>query len=271
MNFSKLKNHATNIRKNILVSTHLAGSGHVAGPMGAADLLAYLFLNVLQVGTKFNLVRTNYANDKFILSCGHYAPALYSTLAECEIISFSELNTLRDFGSRLQGHTKRQPEIFIENTSGSLGQGIGLAVGEAIYFKRSGLHNKVYVMISDGELNEGSCWESFLIASKFSLDNLVILIDRNGIQQSGKSNDQLSLEPLDEKLRSFNLNVHKINGNNFEDIEKAFTNLESDKVNVILSYTTPGKGVDFLENNYKWHSKVLNSEELNKAIEQLSK
>lgn len=243
-----------------------AGSGHIAGPMGIADVYAYLynyeFVNVS------NLENISLIDIPFILSCAHYAPVLYSTLIENEIIPRNLLMTLRKFGSPLQGHTQRNVKLGIYNTGGSLGQGLGLACGIALTRKDN--NKKVYCQISDGECNEGSTWEAAMFAKKFKLDNLVVILDRNGIQQSGNSNTQMPLEPLAEKWESFGWDVYVANGNDLQSIHNAFSEIhQNDKPNIIIAYTTPGKGYSKIENDYHWHGKVLPKNMLDEAIKEI--
>lgn len=264
-----LKERSRNIRKSILRMTTAAGSGHIAGPMSSVDVITYIYSH-LHVGPM--------GRDKFILSCAHYAPSLYATLAEIGVIKQEELITLRKFGSRLQGHVVRQPEIGIETTGGSLGQGLGIACGIAKYFKYKSesdpsMKDKVYCMVSDGEIQEGSIWEAAMFASKSKLDNLICILDKNGTQLSGDVNTQMPLGDIEAKWKSFGWEVIKVNGHDFRDIDDAFqkTNEVIDKPILILSFTTAGKGVSFIENNYKWHGKVLNEDQLKDAIAELDR
>ncbi len=252
MKNTNLKSLQRSCRENILLMTTEAGSGHLAGPLGITDILIYLYHE-----------RMN-ENDDFVLSCAHMVPALYSVLHSKGKISDDELLTLRKFKSRLQGHTSINRELKIPTSGGSLGQGIGYASGMA-YAKRvqnSGSHT--YCLISDGEMNEGSTYETFLFINKFKLNNLTIFLDYNNIQQTGYGQDVMPLPNLKGFFSQFNnLNVIECNGNDLEDIDKAFRIIDSTKSNVIICTIIGGKGIKRLENNPTYHSKVLTKEEFN--------
>lgn len=272
-----------NIRKNVLTMTHNAKSGHLAGPMSSADILFYLYYNIYEfndlTNTTYPIILQRLLSTKFILSCAHYAPVYYAILAEIGVIDYSELLTLRQLGSRLQGHTHRNLELGMLTSGGSLGQGLGIACGIAHYeiyksYKEKPVSkvDKVYCMISDGECNEGSIWESALFANKYNLDNLIVILDRNNVQQSGDTKTQMPLEPLADKWESFGWEVFKVNGNDIYDIDKVFRDVfasEKPQPKIIISYTIPGKGVSFIESDYHWHGKVLNDEQLEKALLEL--
>lgn len=256
-----LKKKATEIRKKILLMTSSAGSGHIAGPLGIADVFSYLYFH------KFPLESNNNILDlPFILSCAHYAPVLYATLIESGLIN-EELTKLRQFGSILQGHTMRNTKYGIYNTGGSLGQGIGLACGMAF----ANRNKNVYCLISDGETNEGSVWEAALFATKYKLNNLYLILDRNGIQQSGTSNEQMPLQDLEEKWSAFGFEVNKANGNDLQNIDLSFQDFskENEKPKILITFTIPGFGYKAIENNYKWHGKVLSKEQCAEAIIEL--
>lgn len=259
ININALKVSSKEIRKNILRMTTEAKSGHIAGPLGISDLFSYLYFYRFIEKETVPLV-----DIPLILSCAHYAPVLYSTLILKGVIPEGEIHNLRKFGSILQGHTKRNPKYGIYNSGGSLGHGLGLACGMAI----SNREKNVYCVISDGETNEGSIWEAAMFASKYKLTNLYVLLDRNGIQQSGTSNQQMPLLNLEEKWNAFGFETEKANGNDFLSLHNAFENLGNSKNNpkIIISYTTPGYGYGKIENNFKWHGKVLDETELAEAL-----
>lgn len=262
--------HARNIRENIIRMIALAGSGHPAGALGLADVYAALFFKIL----RYNLDDPHSPDrDILVVSNGHTVPVFYATLAEIGVISEEELWTLRKFGSRLQGHPTRKTLPWIETTSGPLGSGLSQAAGMAYslkYFDKNE-RRKVYCTLGDGELNEGNNWEAMMFAHKNRLGNLIAIIDRNHIQIDGDTEDVMPLEPLDDKFRSFGWQVVQIDGNNPESVIDAcsMARAEIDRPTAIIAYTIPGKGVNFMENNYLWHGKAPNQEELRKALAQL--
>ena len=258
-----LKKHSIEIRKNILTMTSEAKSGHIAGPLGISDVFSYLYFY------RFIEKETNsLLSIPLILSCAHYAPVLYATLIQKQILPSEAVHDLRKYGSILQGHTKRNTKYGIFNSGGSLGHGLGLACGMAI----SNRERNVYCIISDGEINEGSIWEAAMFAYKYKLNNLIVILDRNGIQQSGTSNQQMPLLNIEEKWSAFGFEVEKANGNDFISINNAFESLgkTNELPKIIISYSIPGFGYKAIENNYKWHGKVLDNIQLEEAINELN-
>lgn len=276
---------ATLIRKQIIVMLLEAESGHSAGPLGMADIFAALYFGVL----KHNPLKPNWEErDRVILSNGHICPVLYATLAECGYFAKSELKTLRKLGSRLQGHphfltqtqyTTQKNQLIkepsnlpgIENTSGPLGQGLSQAIGVATALKMNQKANFVYCFMSDGELQEGQNWEAFLYAANKNLSNLTVLIDRNGIQIDGYTEQILPLESIVDKLKSFNWNVFIIDGHNIETIIDTLERAKNYRLGptVIVCKTIPGKDVDFMENLPEWHGKPPNKKQAADALEDL--
>jgi transketolase len=258
-----LEKRASEIRKLIVRMVCEAGSGHVGGSLGSADFFTGLY---------FGDVLEN--KDKVVLSAGHYCPVLYACLAEKGLFDKNELMSLRKLESRLQGHPhfewKGKNNLpGIETTSGPLGQGVSQAVGMALALRMDGDSNRVICFMGDGEQDEGQVWEAYMLAGRENLSNLTLVVDRNNIQIDGKTDDVMPLEPLKDKLASFNLEVREIDGHDFEQIIKVLKK-PADKTIVIILKTTPGKGVSFMENNYLWHGKVPSKEEVKLALKELS-
>jgi transketolase len=276
-----LEDKARDIRISIIEMLTLAGSGHTAGPLGMADVFTVLYGKVL----KHDPQKPDWIDrDRLVLSNGHIAPVLYSTMAHFGYFPVSELKTLRKFGSRLQGHPHREYLPGVETSSGPLGCGLSQTIGMALADRigrppgvnasggdprGSGLF--FYCLGSDGEHNEGNVWEAILLAGKEKLGNVIYLIDRNNIQIDGFTEDIMPLEPFDEKYKAFNWDVQVVNGNNirevYDAIEKAKTTFN--KPSVIICKTTPGKGVKEFEFDFHWHGKAPNKEEAEKALKQL--
>ncbi len=258
-----LEKKAKAIRISIVEMLIEAKSGHLAGSLGMADIFTYLYFHAMKHDPK------NPAwlyRDRLILSNGHICPALYATLAHAGYFSLNELRNLRKLDSPLQGHPHREWLQGLETSSGPLGSGLSQAVGMSIADridagKSSG--KEFFCIMSDGELNEGNSWEAIMLAGKEKLQNLTIIIDRNNIQISGFSEDIMPLNPLVDKLRSFNLHVQEIDGHNFVDIDRAVQEAGSvfDRSSVIIAYTIPSKGIPEFERKYEWHGKVPTTEE----------
>ena len=264
----QIEKHTKNIRRNILKMIHIAGSGHPAGALGVADIMAALYFEIM----KFNPKNPkDPKRDILALSNGHIVPAQYAALAEIGAIKENELWTLRQLGSRLQGHPVRVMMPWMELTSGPLGSGMSEAAGMALGIKMNKKNRFVYSIVGDGELNEGNIWEGAMFASKYKLGNLVVYIMRNNIQLDGDTEDVMPLEPLDEKWRSFGWHVLEIDGHNVQSVIDATSEARSvtDKPSVIIAHTVPGKGVSYMEGDYEWHGKTPNEQELKKALEEL--
>lgn len=265
----KLELKAKQIRKNIIEMLYLAGSGHPAGALGLADIFSVLYFDKL----KHNPKNPNSSlRDFVILSNGHVCPVLYSTLAEAKYFDKKELITLRKLGSSLQGHPHNLDLAGVENSSGPLGQGLSIAVGLAASLKRDDKSNYVYCFVGDGELDEGQIWEALLFAGKEKLDNLIIIVDRNFIQIDGTTEEVMPLEPLTKKFNSFNLATIDFDGNNIAQIKHAIEHAKKikNKPTVLIAKTISGKGVSFMEKDYRWHGKTINKEDYDKAMLELN-
>ncbi len=268
-NTDKLKQIAKNIRIDVIKSICEAGSGHTGGSLGLADIFAVLYFSVLNHKPK----DPGWDNrDRLILSIGHVAPVLYTTLAHSGYFSKEELLTLRKLGSRLQGHPGKEHGLpGIEISSGSLGQGLSIAVGLALAAKYDNKIWRVYSIHGDGELQEGSIWEAAMSASHYKLDNITAIVDRNYVQIDGKTQEVMSIEPLTDKWKSFGWHTIKCNGNNPGELLDAFSKAKSlkNKPTVIIAETKMGAGVKSIENDYKWHGKAPTKNELFKFINEI--
>jgi transketolase len=243
---------ANSIRQNIIKMLVEAGSGHSAGPLGMADVFTALFLHLLHIDPKKPDMPDR---DRVVLSNGHICPVLYATMAEAGFFEVKELQTLRKFGTRLQGHPHREALPGLETTSGPLGSGLSQASGMALAAKMDKSTWRVYCLTSDGEHDEGNTWEAVMFAAKYKLDNLTAIMDRNNIQIDGLTEDVMPLENLRAKYEAFGWNVIEIDGHNMRQIVDAVEQSKTihGKPTMILAHTIPGKGVDFMENNYLWH------------------
>lgn len=270
MEHETLKKIANDIRRDIIEMLTAAGSGHTGGSLGMADIFTVLYFKI----ARLNPQKSNWSErDRIVLSNGHICPALYATLARCGFFPLAKLKTLRKLGGQLQGHPHYGELQGVENSSGPLGQGISQAIGMALAAKMDKKNYRVFCVMSDGELNEGQCWEAFLLAAKYKLDNLIVIIDRNKIQLSGATEDILPLEPLKEKFQSFGLETWEMDGHNLEEIEKTLEKAKNftDRPIAIIAHTILGKGVSFMENDYRWHGKAPTSEEAKKALKELER
>ena len=267
-NYAELAEKARRIRINALKAIHAAKSGHPGGSLSSADILATLYFGELNIDPK-NPKMTD--RDKFVLSKGHAVPALYAALGERGFYEVSEMMTLRQVGSKFQGHPNMSKVPGIEMSTGSLGQGFSAAVGMAIAGKIDKNPGRVYALTGDGELQEGIVWEAAMQAAHRKLDNLVAIVDLNGLQIDGKVSDVKCVCPVDEKFRSFGWNVINVDGHNFEELTTAFD--EAKKCGgvptAIIAHTHKGKGVSFMEDNAGWHGKAPSDEELAAAIKEL--
>lgn len=267
-NYAELAEKARKIRINALKAIHAAKSGHPGGSLSSADILATLYFGELNIDPKNPKMADR---DKFVLSKGHAVPALYAALGERGFYEVSEMMTLRQVGSKFQGHPNMNKVPGIEMSTGSLGQGFSAAVGMAIAGKIDKNPGRVYALTGDGELQEGIVWEAAMQAAHRKLDNLVAIVDLNGLQIDGKVSDVKCVCPVDEKFRSFGWNVINVDGHNFEELTTAFKEAKSSKgvPTAIIAHTHKGKGVSFMEDNAGWHGKAPSDEELAAAIEEL--
>jgi transketolase len=267
----ELKERANDIRISIIDIVEDAGSGHVAGPLDMADIFTVLFFHTL----KHDPENPSWPErDRLVLSNGHICPVLYAALAYAGYFPTKELKTLRNFGSRLQGHPHRDFLLALETSSGPLGSGLSQAVGMALADKIDhGLTSdrRVFALLSDGELECGQTWEAAMLAGKEKLHNLVAVVDRNNIQIDGYTEDIMPLEPLSDKWRAWNWHVIEIDGHNMEEIADAFDTARAifGKPTVIIAHTIAGKGVKEFERDYRWHSQVIDKKQEKSALEQL--
>lgn len=260
---------ACKIRIGIIESTYCAKAGHPGGSLSAADYFAYLYFKQLKGLDPKNPKAPE--RDRFVLSKGHCAPGLYSALALKGFFPFEDLSTLRHIDSYLQGHPNMNTVPGIDMSTGSLGQGISTAAGMAKGAKYLGRNINVYTLLGDGEIEEGQVWEAMMFASQNKLSNFCMAIDWNGLQIDGTCSEVMSAEPIDEKVKAFGFDCIVIDGNNFDELEKAFNEFEkSDKPFAIIMKTVKGKGVSYMENQVGWHGKAPNTEEYNLAMQELN-
>lgn len=269
MTLEEIQRKAYDIRQHIITMLERAKSGHSAGPLGLADIFAALYFDILKHDPK------NPSWDKrdiLLLSNGHCVPVQYAAMAEAGYFDKKELSTLREFGSRLQGHPERTKLPGLENTSGPLGCGLSQAAGMALAMRMNGdMHRWIYVVLGDGELNEGNVWEAAMLTAKYKLNNVIGIIDRNNIQIDGPTESVMPLEDLKAKWESFGWHVLEIDGNNVEDIIDACAMARAivEKPIMIIAHTVPGKGVDFMEYDFHWHGAPPNHEQAVKALAEL--
>ena len=259
---------ATKVRMGIIEGVYNAKAGHPGGSLSVADTLTYLYMARLHVDPANPLMEDR---DRLVLSKGHTAPALYSVLAQRGFIPVDELKTLRQIGSRLQGHPSLGKCPGVDMSTGSLGQGVSVACGMALSGKISEESYKVYAVLGDGELEEGQVWESAMFAAHYQLDNLVYIVDNNNLQIDGPVTQVMNPYPIDKKFEAFGWHVICIDGHDFDQIEKAFDEAEkiSGQPTVIIQKTTKGKGVSYMENNVSWHGAAPNEEQYNIAMDEL--
>lgn len=262
-----LQKTACKVRMGIIHGVHAAKSGHPGGSLSAADILTYLYFNEMNVDPDNPKAP---GRDRFVLSKGHAAPALYSTLAERGYFDKKELFTLRHIGSFLQGHPEMKKTPGVDMSTGSLGQGISAAVGMALSAKHFGENFRVYAMLGDGELEEGQVWEAAMFAANKKLSNLTVFVDLNGLQIDGTIDEVNSARPVDKKFESFGWETIEIDGHDFEQIENAVNFAKkSDKPVAIIAKTVKGKGVSFMENSVGWHGKAPDDAQYDEAIKEL--
>ncbi len=261
MDILELKKHANDVRKGIVAAVHGAKAGHPGGSLSAADIFTYLYFEEMNIDPQNPKMPDR---DRFVLSKGHTAPGLYSTLANRGYFPVEDLPTLRHLGSYLQGHPCLQHVPGVDMSSGSLGQGISAAVGMALGAKLSGKDFRVYTLLGDGEIEEGQVWEAAMFAGHRKLDNLVVIVDNNGLQIDGRIDDVCSPYPIDKKFEAFNFHVVDLaDGNDMEQVRAAFEEARSveKKPVAIIAHTLKGKGVSFMEGSVDWHGKAPNDAE----------
>jgi len=270
MNKLELMKTANEIRKGIVTALHIAKAGHPGGSLSATEIFTYLYFEEMNVDPKDPKKADR---DRFVLSKGHTAPGLYSTLAQKGFFPKEDLVTLRHTGSYLQGHPDMKHIPGVDMSSGSLGQGISAAVGMAIAGKLDNADYRVYTLLGDGEIQEGQVWEASMLAAHRKLDNLVVIVDNNNLQIDGAITEVNSPYPIDKKFEAFNFHVINIDGNDFDQIDAAFKEAKTVKgqPTAIIAKTVKGKGVSFMENQVGWHGKAPNDEEYKIAMEELEK
>ena len=266
----ELQKIANEVRKGIVTSVHSAKAGHPGGSLSSADMYTFLYFEEMNIDPKNP---KDPDRDRFVLSKGHTAPGLYSTLANRGYFPVEDLTTLRKLGSYLQGHPCMQETPGVDMSSGSLGQGISAACGMALAAKLDKKSYRVYTLLGDGEIQEGQVWEAAMFAGAKGLTNLTVIVDNNGLQIDGKVEDVCSVYPIKDKFEAFNFDVIEINGHDFDEIRAALKRAKdvTDKPTAIIMHTVKGKGVSFMENNAGWHGKAPNDEEYEIAMSDLNK
>ena len=267
----RLQQIANEVRKGIIEGVHSAKAGHPGGSLSAADVFTYLYFEEMNIDPKEPVMEER---DRFVLSKGHNAPGFYSVLAQRGFFPVEDLKTLRHTGSYLQGHPDMKHISGVDMSSGSLGQGISAAVGMALSAKMDNRSYRVYTLLGDGELEEGQVWEAAMFAGHRKLDNLVVIVDNNGLQIDGRIEDVCSPYPIDRKFEAFNFHVIRVaDGNDFDQLKAAFDEARNTKgmPTAIVMKTVKGKGVSYMENNVSWHGKAPNDEEYAVAMEELEK
>ncbi len=270
MNNLELKKRANDVRKGIVTAVHSAKAGHPGGSLSAADMYTFLYFEEMNIDPA-NPKKAD--RDRFVLSKGHTAPGLYSTLANRGYFPVEDLKTLRKLGSYLQGHPCMQHIPGVDMSSGSLGQGISTAVGMALGAKMDNKDFRVYTLLGDGEIQEGQVWEAAMFAGHRQLDNLVVIVDNNGLQIDGAIDEVCSPYPIDKKFEAFNFHVINIDAHDFDAIRAALNEAKATKgmPTCIVMHSTKGKGVSFMEGKAGWHGKAPNDEEYAVAMADLDK
>lgn len=270
MNKSELMRTANEIRKGAITGIYHAKAGHPGGSLSAADIYTYLFFEEMNIDPK---APQKPDRDRFVLSKGHAAPGYYAALANRGFFPVEDMKTLRHIGSRLQGHPDMKSTPGVDMSTGSLGQGVSTAVGMAISAKLTGSSYRVYTLLGDGEIQEGQVWEAAMLASHRKLDNLVVIVDNNGLQIDGKIEDVNSPYPIDKKFEAFNFHVINIDGHDFDAMKRAFDEARATKgqPTAIIARTVKGKGISFMENAASWHGVAPNEEQYKLAMEELEK
>ena len=268
MDIKSLEKTAAEIRCGIIKAIHNAGSGHPGGSLSAADIVTALYFDEMNVDPKDPKMK---GRDKFILSKGHAGPVQYSALAVQGYYPMEDFMTLRKLGSKFQGHPDMHKVPGIEMSTGSLGQGISAAGGMALANKLDNDPGRIYVLLGDGEIQEGIVWEALMSAAHYKLDNMVAILDHNGLQIDGKNEDVMTVAPVVEKFQAFGWNVIQIDGHDFEQILDAFKQARAckGKPTMIVAETIKGKGVSFMENNAGWHGKAPDEEQTKQALAEL--
>lgn len=268
---NELKEFAKKVRRHIVEMVYTAKSGHPGGALSGADILTVLYNKSLNIPNEWDKSEIFETRDRFILSKGHASALLYAVLAERGFFSTDLLPTFRKIGSKLQGHPAKDHLAGIEVSTGSLGQGLGMGVGMALALKLDNNPANVVVYLGDGELQEGSVWEAFMQAAHRKLDNIIAIIDRNGLQIDGDTEKVTALNPLEDKIKAFGWDVEIIDGHDYNAIYKVIEKAKkSEKPFAIIAKTVKGKGVSFMENNAGWHGKSPNDEQFETAMKELN-
>ena len=264
----QLQMEACKVRMGVIESTHGAKAGHPGGSLSAADVFTYLYFKEMNIDPKNPKWEER---DRFVLSKGHTAPGLYAALANRGFFPVEDLPTLRHIDSYLQGHPNMNTVPGVDMSTGSLGQGVSVAVGMALGAKHQGKTYRVYTLLGDGEIQEGQVWEACMAASHYKLDNLCVIVDNNGLQIDGDIAKVMSPYPIVDKLEAFGFHVEAVDGHDFEALEAAFRKAKEVKgaPTAIVMSTTKGKGVSFMENNAGWHGKAPNDQEYAQAMDEL--
>jgi transketolase len=269
LTLEEMKAMARKLRRHVITMLGAAGSGHPGGSLSAAEILTNLYFKEM----RFNPADPSWPErDRFVLSKGHAAPILYAALAESGYFPVEELPTLRKLGSRLQGHADRTSTPGVEMSSGSLGQGLSFTIGVALAARLDSRPSRIYVLLGDGECQEGQVWEAAMAAAHFKLDNVVALVDHNDLQLDGRTRDIMNIEPLSDKWRAFGWHVFEVDGHDLADLSQALEKARQVKgqPSVIIAHTVKGKGVSFMENNVEYHGKVPSGEDLERALKELA-
>ncbi|MBQ8611280.1 MAG: transketolase [Oscillospiraceae bacterium] len=266
---NQLQQIACKVRMGVIEGTHAAKAGHPGGSLSAADVFTWLYFKEMNIDPANPRWEDR---DRFVLSKGHTAPGLYAALAHRGFFPVEDLLTLRHIGSHLQGHPNRNMTPGVDMSTGSLGQGISTACGMALGAKKLGKTTRVYTLLGDGEIQEGQVWEAMMFAAHYKLDNLVVIIDNNGLQIDGRIADVMSPYPIDKKAEAFGFEVIPCDGNDFDALEAAFAKARTvkGKPSCILMTTLKGKGVSFMEDQVGWHGKAPNDEQYAQAMAELN-
>ncbi len=265
---NELQTYANKIRQGVIEAVYSAKSGHPGGSLSIAEILAVLYFNQMNIDEKNPKAK---GRDRLVLSKGHTAPALYSTLALRGFFDINELKTLRNINSKLQGHPDMKNIPGVDASTGSLGQGLSIANGMALASKMDSEGVRVYCICGDGEIEEGQIWEAAMTSSHYKLDNLCLIVDNNNLQIDGAVSDVMNIYPIDEKFKSFGFEVINVDGHNIPELISAFEQAKKvkGKPTVIIANTIKGKGVSFMENEASWHGKAPNEEEYKQAMKEL--
>lgn len=267
---TNLSKHSNNIKKNIIKMVGAAGSGHPGGSLSITDIMTVLYFDKMNIDPANPKMEDR---DRFVLSKGHAAPALYATLAERGFIQEKELMSLRQLGSKLQGHPDMKKLEGVDMSTGSLGQGLSAANGMAMAGKLDSKDYTVYTILGDGEIQEGQVWEAAMTSAHYKLDNIIAFVDLNGLQIDGSNDEVMKVSPVDSKFEAFGWDVQIVDGHNLQEIGLAIDKAKEVKLkpSVIIAKTIKGKGVSFMENNIAWHGSAPDVQQITQALEELER